>query len=178
MRACPLTCSRVSVVLQCLLSYTRRLPCLSGCSVLMALAVAGRLPCHCTLLQLYASPSYASCALPSAAPAGRPLPKVQTPGRKMLRSGSAALQRLTQMVGRSRQIYKVRRLCFPGHVFSFIEGGVVAGSGAPDLQCMACQLCPSVAVALLPRNVLPRQLLHHGPKAPACLLLHSTGRQP
>ncbi|PRW60598.1 Negative elongation factor B [Chlorella sorokiniana] len=40
------------------------------------------------------------------APAGRPLPKVQTPGRKMLRSGSAALQRLTQMVGRSRQIYK------------------------------------------------------------------------
>lgn len=42
-----------------------------------------------------------------AAPAGRPLPKMPTPGRKMLRSGSAAMQKLTQMVGRSRQVYKV-----------------------------------------------------------------------
>ena len=45
-----------------------------------------------------------------AAPAGRPLPKVATPGRKMLRSGSAALQKLTQMVGRSRQVYKVTEI--------------------------------------------------------------------
>jgi hypothetical protein len=42
------------------------------------------------------------------APAGRPLPKVPQPGRKMLRSGSSALRRLTGMVGKSRQIYKVR----------------------------------------------------------------------
>jgi hypothetical protein len=44
----------------------------------------------------------------AAAPAGRPLPKVPQPGRKMLRSGSSALRRLTGMVGKSRQIYKVR----------------------------------------------------------------------
>ncbi|KAI3429855.1 hypothetical protein D9Q98_010166 [Chlorella vulgaris] len=38
--------------------------------------------------------------------AGRPGAKTYQPGRKMLRSGSSALQRLTKMVGRSRQIYK------------------------------------------------------------------------
>lgn len=42
-----------------------------------------------------------------AAPAGRPGARVHQPGRKMLRSGSSALQRLTKMVGKSRQIYKV-----------------------------------------------------------------------
>lgn len=50
--------------------------------------------------------------LQAAAPGGRPLPKVAQPGRKMLRSGSAALQRLTRMVGKSRQIYKgIVELC-------------------------------------------------------------------
>ena len=37
-------------------------------------------------------------------PGGRPLPALP---RKVLRSGSSALQRLTRMVGKSRQIYKV-----------------------------------------------------------------------
>ncbi|PSC68506.1 Negative elongation factor B [Micractinium conductrix] len=47
-----------------------------------------------------------------AAPGGRPLPRMAQPGRKMLRSGSSALQRLTRMVGRSRQIYKgIVELC-------------------------------------------------------------------
>lgn len=50
--------------------------------------------------------------LQAAAPGGRPLPKVAQPGRKMLRSGSSALQRLTKMVGKSRQIYKgIVELC-------------------------------------------------------------------
>lgn len=67
-----------------------------------------------------------------AAPGGRPLPKVAQPGRKMLRSGSAALQRLTRMVGKSRQIYKVGACGHP------------RGSSCPAGVCAAwcsCVLC-------------------------------------
>ncbi len=45
-----------------------------------------------------------------AGAAGRPLPQLP---RRVLRSGSASLQRIAAMVGKSRQIYKVR-VCFYG----------------------------------------------------------------
>lgn len=41
--------------------------------------------------------------LPSTGGAGRALPQLP---RRVLRSGSASLQRLASMVGKSRQIYK------------------------------------------------------------------------
>ena len=123
MRACRLTCSQVRVQSDCSgLTHGQYACCANGwhCSLRIFGFAPDRWPLpqgatpgrsgkvlHSCAVILTSSPVFQTSPTPPfAAPAGRPLPKVQTPGRKMLRSGSAALQRLTQMVGRSRQIYK------------------------------------------------------------------------
>ena len=91
-----------------------------------------RLPCaHC---------QPAASAPNPAAPGGRPLPRMAQPGRKMLRSGSSALQRLTRMVGRSRQIYKVYGGPRGGRVAGWKEWGIAGGAALPSLPSPPCRL--------------------------------------
>lgn len=148
MRACRLTCSQVRVQSDCSgLTHGQNACCANGwhCTLRIFVFAPDRWPLpqgatpgrsgkvlHSCAVILTSSPVFQTSPTPPfAAPAGRPLPKVQTPGRKMLRSGSAALQRLTQMVGRSRQIYKasVAATC--------VLSGLACSAHAHEIVCGA-----------------------------------------